>query len=182
MHSIALPVSDGEGLIATILPVGEGRRSSLMAPWSARWAVFSQNPTSVPQIPGEAFARLYGPDRTRIARCARGSAGIGYSGSSRTSRPRQGNSQKAPSASLRKDRNQKTGRVGQIADGFFAAHARIGAARADNPRAVESGRLVRSFRRQPSVETGGWPEVVLLFGLGPFSIPRSGDACSGVVR
>jgi DNA-binding CsgD family transcriptional regulator len=64
----------------------------------------------------------------------------------------------------------------------FAAHARIGAARADNPRAVESGRLVRSFRRQPSVETGGWPEVVLLFGLGPFSIPRSGDACSGVVR
>jgi DNA-binding CsgD family transcriptional regulator len=66
MHSIALPVSDGEGLIATILPVGEGRRSSLMAPWSARWAVFSQNPTSVPQIPGEAFARLYGPDRSEL--------------------------------------------------------------------------------------------------------------------
>jgi len=60
MHSIALPVGDGEGLIATILPVGEGRRSSLMAPWSAKWAVFSQNPMSVPQIPGEAFARLYG--------------------------------------------------------------------------------------------------------------------------
>jgi DNA-binding CsgD family transcriptional regulator len=60
MHSIALPASDGEGLIATILPVGEGRRSSLMAPWSAKWAVFSQNPMSVPQIPGEAFAHLYG--------------------------------------------------------------------------------------------------------------------------
>jgi DNA-binding CsgD family transcriptional regulator len=60
MHSIALPAIDGEGLIATVLPVGEGRRSSLMAPWSAKWAVFSQNPMSVPQIPGEAFARLYG--------------------------------------------------------------------------------------------------------------------------
>jgi DNA-binding CsgD family transcriptional regulator/PAS domain-containing protein len=60
MHSIALPACDGEGLIATVLPVGEGRRSGLMAPWSAKWAVFSQNPTCVPQIPGEAFARLYG--------------------------------------------------------------------------------------------------------------------------
>jgi DNA-binding CsgD family transcriptional regulator/PAS domain-containing protein len=60
MHSIALPAIDGEGLIATVLPVGKGRRSSLMAPWSAQWAVFSQNPMSVPRIPGEAFARLYG--------------------------------------------------------------------------------------------------------------------------
>jgi len=60
MHSIAMPANDGEGLIATILPIGDGHRSSLMAPWSAQWAVFSQNPMSVPQIPGEAFARLHG--------------------------------------------------------------------------------------------------------------------------
>jgi nitrogen fixation/metabolism regulation signal transduction histidine kinase len=38
MHSIAMPSGEGEGLIATILPVGEGERSNLMSPWSARWA------------------------------------------------------------------------------------------------------------------------------------------------
>jgi len=60
MHSIAMPSGEGEGLIATILPVGEGERANLMSPRSARWAVFSQSPGSVPRIPGEAFARLYG--------------------------------------------------------------------------------------------------------------------------
>lgn len=60
LHSIALPSEGREGLIATVLPVGEGERSNLLSPWSARWAVFVQEPGITPQIPGEAFARLYG--------------------------------------------------------------------------------------------------------------------------
>jgi len=60
VHSIAMPSEDGKGLIATILPVGDGQRSDLLSPWSAAWAVFVQEPGIVPQIPGEAFARLYG--------------------------------------------------------------------------------------------------------------------------
>jgi DNA-binding CsgD family transcriptional regulator len=60
MHSIAMPSREGKGLIATVLPVGDGQRSNLLSPWSARWAVFVQEPGIVPQIPGEAFARLYG--------------------------------------------------------------------------------------------------------------------------
>jgi DNA-binding CsgD family transcriptional regulator len=59
-HSIALPSSDGEGLIGTVMPVDQGQRRSLMAPWAAKVALFVQNPTVTPQMPGEAFARLYG--------------------------------------------------------------------------------------------------------------------------
>jgi DNA-binding CsgD family transcriptional regulator len=60
VHSIAMPSGEGEGLIATVLPVWEGERSHLLSPWSARWAVFVQEPGVTPQIPGESFARLYG--------------------------------------------------------------------------------------------------------------------------
>jgi DNA-binding CsgD family transcriptional regulator/PAS domain-containing protein len=60
MHSIAMPATDGEGLIATILPLADGERSSLMSSWSAHWAVFTQDPIVAPNIPGEAFAKLYG--------------------------------------------------------------------------------------------------------------------------
>jgi DNA-binding CsgD family transcriptional regulator/PAS domain-containing protein len=59
-HSIAFPASDGEGLIATVMPVDQGQRRSLMAPWAAKVAVFVQNPAVAPQMPGEAFAKLYG--------------------------------------------------------------------------------------------------------------------------
>jgi DNA-binding CsgD family transcriptional regulator len=59
VHSIAMPAGEGKGLIATVLPVGDGERSNLLSPWSARWAVFVQEPGIVPQIPGEAFAKLY---------------------------------------------------------------------------------------------------------------------------
>lgn len=60
VHSIAMPSDEGKGLIATVLPVADGQRSNLLSPWSARWAVFTQEPGIIPQIPGEAFARLYG--------------------------------------------------------------------------------------------------------------------------
>lgn len=60
VHSIAMPSGEGKGLIATVLPVADGQRSNLLSPWSARWAVFTQEPGITPQIPGEAFARLYG--------------------------------------------------------------------------------------------------------------------------
>jgi PAS domain-containing protein len=55
MHSIAMPATEGEGLIATILPLADGERSSLMSSWSAHWAVFTQEPIVAPNIPGEAF-------------------------------------------------------------------------------------------------------------------------------
>src|SRR5262249_17828185 len=60
VHSIAMPSGRAKGLIATVLPVWDGERSHLLSPWSARWAVFVQEPGITPQIPGEAFARLYG--------------------------------------------------------------------------------------------------------------------------
>ena len=60
VHSVAMPNREGKGLIATVLPVWDGERSNLLSPWSARWAVFVQEPGTTPQIPGEAFARLYG--------------------------------------------------------------------------------------------------------------------------
>jgi|SRR6185437_3098465 len=60
VHSIAMPSGRGGGLIATVLPVGDGQRSKLLSSWSPRWAVFIQEPGITPQIPGEAFAKLYG--------------------------------------------------------------------------------------------------------------------------
>jgi DNA-binding CsgD family transcriptional regulator/PAS domain-containing protein len=57
--SVALPGSDGEGWIATALPVDRNRRSSFVAPWAAKVAIFVQNSAAAPQLPGEAFAKLY---------------------------------------------------------------------------------------------------------------------------
>jgi DNA-binding CsgD family transcriptional regulator/PAS domain-containing protein len=58
-HSVALPESRGAGYIATVLPLENGRRGSLLAPFAASVAVFVQDPEKLPLIPGEAFARLY---------------------------------------------------------------------------------------------------------------------------
>jgi PAS domain-containing protein len=54
--SLALPASDGAGLVATILPLTRGNRcgfSGLAA------AIFVQDPEVAPPYPGEAFAKLY---------------------------------------------------------------------------------------------------------------------------
>jgi DNA-binding CsgD family transcriptional regulator len=59
-HSLAIPDADGGGYVATLLPVDRGRCRSIMAPFAASVAVFAQDPTEVPLMPGEAFARLYG--------------------------------------------------------------------------------------------------------------------------
>lgn len=57
--SIAMPDEAG-GLIATILPLGSGRRQSLMdSVQRAVFAVFLQDPAAAQAIPGEAIARLY---------------------------------------------------------------------------------------------------------------------------
>ena len=58
-HSIALPGSDGEGLIATIMPVDQGHRRSLMAPWAAKVAVFSKSRRH-PADARRSIAKLYG--------------------------------------------------------------------------------------------------------------------------
>jgi len=58
--SMAFPASDGKGLIASILPLNQGKRRNWMASWAARIAVFVHSPELAPQMPGEAFARLYG--------------------------------------------------------------------------------------------------------------------------
>lgn len=67
--SIALPAKPHAGLIATILPLGRGRRRSLSEPFSAAAAVFLQDPRAVVALPGEAFAKLYGltPSELRVA-------------------------------------------------------------------------------------------------------------------
>jgi DNA-binding CsgD family transcriptional regulator/PAS domain-containing protein len=59
-HSIALPNADEQGLVATVLPVDQGNRRSIIAPYSAAAAVFVQDPQSAPPLPGDAFAKLYG--------------------------------------------------------------------------------------------------------------------------
>lgn len=60
-HS-SLPIRDvegGPGYIGTLLPVSSGKRSDIIAPFSASVALFTKNPVEVPLLPGEAFARLY---------------------------------------------------------------------------------------------------------------------------
>jgi DNA-binding CsgD family transcriptional regulator/PAS domain-containing protein len=59
-HAIALPGRDGSGFIATILPLGRGRRQDFSKPFAAVAAIFVQNPVAPPIFPGEAFAKLYG--------------------------------------------------------------------------------------------------------------------------
>lgn len=59
-HSIAIPGGASSGYVATLLPLENGRRSGILAPFAASVAVFTQDPVEVPLWPGEAFARLYG--------------------------------------------------------------------------------------------------------------------------
>lgn len=58
-HSLAIPHLDGAGYIATVLPVDQGQRSRILAPFAASVAVFMKDPAEAPMMPGEAFARLY---------------------------------------------------------------------------------------------------------------------------
>ena len=58
-HSVAIPGVDGTGYVATLLPVGGNQRRDVLAPFAASVAVFTQDPTQAPLMPGEAFARLY---------------------------------------------------------------------------------------------------------------------------
>jgi DNA-binding CsgD family transcriptional regulator len=59
-HSIALPGRAGGGCVATVMPIADGRRGGMLAPFAASVAVFIQNPADAPHTPGEAFARLHG--------------------------------------------------------------------------------------------------------------------------
>ncbi len=58
-HTLAFPDRDG-GLVVTILPLERGDRQSLSKAFSAVAAIFVQDPTVLPRLPGEAFGRLYG--------------------------------------------------------------------------------------------------------------------------
>ncbi|MBO9649442.1 MAG: LuxR family transcriptional regulator [Variovorax sp.] len=59
-HSVALPDGTGSGYVATLLPIENGQRNGILAPFAASVAVFMQDPIQVPLMPGEAFARLHG--------------------------------------------------------------------------------------------------------------------------
>jgi DNA-binding CsgD family transcriptional regulator/PAS domain-containing protein len=59
-HQVALPDEDGAGFVATVLPLDRGERRNLSSPFAAAAAVFVQDPTLAPMLPGEAFAKLYG--------------------------------------------------------------------------------------------------------------------------
>jgi DNA-binding CsgD family transcriptional regulator/PAS domain-containing protein len=61
-HSVAIPDGSGAGggYVATLLPIENGERSGILAPFAASVAVFMQDPIQVPLMPGEAFARLHG--------------------------------------------------------------------------------------------------------------------------
>ncbi|MBS0338936.1 MAG: LuxR family transcriptional regulator [Proteobacteria bacterium] len=59
-HSVAIPDGTGSGYVATLLPIENGERSAILAPFAASVAVFMQDPIQVPLMPGEAFARLHG--------------------------------------------------------------------------------------------------------------------------
>jgi DNA-binding CsgD family transcriptional regulator/PAS domain-containing protein len=58
--SIALPETEGDGLIANVLSLEQGHRQDVTAPFAASAAVFLQNVRSSGAIPGVAFAKLYG--------------------------------------------------------------------------------------------------------------------------
>jgi DNA-binding CsgD family transcriptional regulator len=59
-YQVALPDQDGAGYLATVLPLDRGERRNLSSPFAAAAAVFVQDPTLAPSLPGEAFAKLYG--------------------------------------------------------------------------------------------------------------------------
>ena len=59
-HAIGIPDGIGGGYVATVLPVADGQRGGILAPFAASVAVFIQDPVQAPLMPGEAFARLHG--------------------------------------------------------------------------------------------------------------------------
>ena len=59
-HFVAIPDGVGGGYVATLLPIENGERSGILAPFAASVAVFMQDPVQVSFMPGEAFARLHG--------------------------------------------------------------------------------------------------------------------------
>lgn len=61
-HAVAIPDTAGGGCVATLLPVADGLRGGVLAPFAAfpaSVAVFTQVPVDAPFVPGEAFARLH---------------------------------------------------------------------------------------------------------------------------
>lgn len=66
--SLAIPSDDG-GLIATVLPLAEGKRHEIMKPFAAETAVFIQPPAMQLPLPGDALMQLYGftPAELRVA-------------------------------------------------------------------------------------------------------------------
>jgi DNA-binding CsgD family transcriptional regulator/PAS domain-containing protein len=58
--TVALPGKDGQGLVATILSLTRGERRTVCNAFFATVAIFVQDPTVIPPLPGEAFAKLYG--------------------------------------------------------------------------------------------------------------------------
>lgn len=59
-HAIGIPDGTGGGYVATVLPIADGRRAGILAPFAASVAVFIQDPVQPPLMPGEAFGRLHG--------------------------------------------------------------------------------------------------------------------------
>lgn len=59
-HSLPIPAGIGGGYVATLLPIGSGRRRGILASFAASVAVFMQDPVQATLMPGEAFARLHG--------------------------------------------------------------------------------------------------------------------------
>ena len=57
--ALGLPDSEKGGLVATILPLNQGRRRDLSRSFAATAAIFVQNPVVSPHYPGEAFGKLY---------------------------------------------------------------------------------------------------------------------------
>ena len=58
--TLALPGSNGGGLLATVLPLDRGQRRDVSRAFAAAVAVFVQDPAISPTYPGKAFAKLYG--------------------------------------------------------------------------------------------------------------------------
>jgi DNA-binding CsgD family transcriptional regulator/PAS domain-containing protein len=58
-HSLSIPDVDGAGYVASLLPLERGRRQSIIAPFAASVAVFIQDPSEAPPMPGAAFAHLH---------------------------------------------------------------------------------------------------------------------------
>jgi DNA-binding CsgD family transcriptional regulator/PAS domain-containing protein len=58
--SVALPASEGTGLVAAVLPLTRGERQNVCGAFAAKAAIFVQDPVVVPPFPGESFAKLHG--------------------------------------------------------------------------------------------------------------------------